>query len=165
MAAVGALIVVRQSGPSPPSAAVSTQHPSTVAAASAAPSPSPSASPVAFPGRVFSRGGGGEAGHVGEERVVVWTFNGVDVALAESGVGWYYTWPTRHSGVTTPAGVGFVRSGRGRRRNVRALTSRQDSYSAVSTSGPSAVIATVCSTCAARLPSALRMVQPSRSIR
>ena len=37
-------------------------------------------------------------------------------------------------------------------------------YSRVSTTGPSAVTAIVCSMWAARLPSLLRMVQPSSSI-
>ncbi|MYS23011.1 RNA polymerase [Streptomyces sp. SID4948] len=37
--------------------------------------------------------------------VGVWTFNGVDTALARSGAGWYFTWSTTHSGISGP---GFV---------------------------------------------------------
>jgi hypothetical protein len=36
-------------------------------------------------------------------------------------------------------------------------------HNAVRITGPSPVTATVCSTCAARLPSAVRIVQPSSS--
>ena len=38
----------------------------------------------------------------------VWTFNGVNTALAQSKADWYYTWSTSHSGVTTPSGVNFT---------------------------------------------------------
>ncbi|MEV6006315.1 sigma-70 family RNA polymerase sigma factor [Streptomyces sp. NPDC051976] len=37
--------------------------------------------------------------------VGVWSFNGVNTALARSGAGWYYTWATTHSGISGP---GFV---------------------------------------------------------
>lgn len=37
--------------------------------------------------------------------VGVWTFPGVNTALDRSGAGWYYTWSTRHDGITGP---GFV---------------------------------------------------------
>lgn len=40
--------------------------------------------------------------------VSVWSFNGVNQALTQSGATWYYTWATGHSGITTPSGVGFV---------------------------------------------------------
>jgi len=40
--------------------------------------------------------------------VSVWTFSGVDKALAESGASWYYTWSTGHGGIDTPHGVDFV---------------------------------------------------------
>jgi hypothetical protein len=40
--------------------------------------------------------------------VGVWTFNGVDSALAQSGAGWYYTWSVGHSGIETPQGGDFV---------------------------------------------------------
>ena len=38
----------------------------------------------------------------------MWTFNGVDSALAQSTADWYYTWSTGHSGISAPARVGFV---------------------------------------------------------
>ena len=38
----------------------------------------------------------------------VWSFNGVDAALSQSGAGWYYTWSAGHAGITTPHGVDFV---------------------------------------------------------
>ncbi|BBB00902.1 putative RNA polymerase ECF subfamily sigma factor [Actinacidiphila reveromycinica] len=37
--------------------------------------------------------------------VGVWTFDGVDTALARSGASWYYTWSTTHAGISGP---GFV---------------------------------------------------------
>jgi RNA polymerase sigma factor (sigma-70 family) len=37
--------------------------------------------------------------------VGVWSFNGVNTALARSGAGWYYTWSTAHDGISGP---GFV---------------------------------------------------------
>jgi hypothetical protein len=40
--------------------------------------------------------------------VSVWSFNGVDAALSQSGAGWYYTWSAGHAGITTPHGVDFV---------------------------------------------------------
>ncbi|MFC0556723.1 sigma-70 family RNA polymerase sigma factor [Planotetraspora thailandica] len=40
--------------------------------------------------------------------VGVWTFNGVNTALAKSGASWYYTWSTTHNGVTTPKTAKFV---------------------------------------------------------
>ncbi|MFC1419514.1 sigma-70 family RNA polymerase sigma factor [Streptacidiphilus cavernicola] len=40
--------------------------------------------------------------------VSVWSFSGVDAALSQSGASWYYTWSTTHSGISAPAGVGFV---------------------------------------------------------
>jgi hypothetical protein len=40
--------------------------------------------------------------------VSVWSFNGVNQALAQSGATWYYTWSTTHSGISAPNGVGFV---------------------------------------------------------
>lgn len=38
----------------------------------------------------------------------VWSFNGVNTALAQSGASWYYTWSTTHTGISGPAKVGFV---------------------------------------------------------
>jgi hypothetical protein len=40
--------------------------------------------------------------------VSVWTFSGVDKALARSGAAWYYTWAPGHSGIKTPHGSTFV---------------------------------------------------------
>jgi hypothetical protein len=59
------------------------------------------------------------------------------------------------------------RRGATRRRTTSARPARADHrpQARVSTRGPSSVIATVCSTCAARLPSAVRSVQPSSSWR
>ncbi|MFC4031077.1 sigma-70 family RNA polymerase sigma factor [Streptomyces polygonati] len=37
--------------------------------------------------------------------VGVWSFNGVNTALAKSGAGWYFTWSASHSGISGP---GFV---------------------------------------------------------
>ncbi len=43
-----------------------------------------------------------------QKGVAVWTFGGVDKALARSGAAWYYTWAPGHSGVRTPRGTSFV---------------------------------------------------------
>jgi hypothetical protein len=40
--------------------------------------------------------------------VAVWSFTGVDQALAQSGADWYYTWSTQHGGIGGAPGVGFV---------------------------------------------------------
>ncbi len=40
--------------------------------------------------------------------VGVWTFDGVNPALASSGASWYYTWDVAHRGVTSPRGTEFV---------------------------------------------------------
>jgi Glycosyl hydrolase catalytic core len=40
--------------------------------------------------------------------VGAWTFTGVNQALADSGVSWYYTWSYNTAGITTPADVEFV---------------------------------------------------------
>ncbi|HEY7277874.1 MAG TPA: sigma-70 family RNA polymerase sigma factor [Trebonia sp.] len=40
--------------------------------------------------------------------VSVWSFNGADQALAESGASWYYNWAATPNGIAGPAGVGFV---------------------------------------------------------
>ena len=111
-AAVGAVIAVQQSGPSTPSAAVSTPHTSVAAATSAAPSPSasPPPSPSASPSRSASPAPAvvAKPATSSKKGVAVWNFNGVGAALGESGAEWYYTWSTQHAGITGPAGVGFV---------------------------------------------------------
>jgi len=43
-----------------------------------------------------------------QKGVGVWTFDGVNEALALSGASWYYTWTPGHSGITTPRGTQFV---------------------------------------------------------
>ncbi|MEO3809284.1 sigma-70 family RNA polymerase sigma factor [Sphaerisporangium sp. B11E5] len=62
------------------------------------PSPTPSATvkPSATPPAPVKKGVG------------VWQMPGVSTALARSGAKWYYTWSTRHDGVTTPKGAAFV---------------------------------------------------------
>jgi RNA polymerase sigma factor (sigma-70 family) len=40
--------------------------------------------------------------------VGVWSFDGVDTALARSGAGWYYTWSTAHDGISGPGFVPMV---------------------------------------------------------
>src|SRR5215469_8621412 len=40
--------------------------------------------------------------------VGAWAFRGARLALARSGVSWYYTWTMNHRGITTPPGVAFV---------------------------------------------------------
>jgi Glycosyl hydrolase catalytic core len=54
--------------------------------------PAPSATPV----------------HARRKGAGVWSFSGVDTALAQSGAGWYYTWSTGHAGIDTPRGTNFV---------------------------------------------------------
>jgi hypothetical protein len=43
-----------------------------------------------------------------QKGVAVWSFKGVDAALARSGASWYYTWASGHSGIRTPRGTSFV---------------------------------------------------------
>jgi RNA polymerase sigma factor (sigma-70 family) len=40
--------------------------------------------------------------------VGVWSFSGAQDALRQSGAGWYYTWSTRHPGITSAGGADFV---------------------------------------------------------
>ncbi|MBY8878426.1 sigma-70 family RNA polymerase sigma factor [Actinacidiphila acidipaludis] len=40
--------------------------------------------------------------------VGVWSFDGVNTALARSGAGWYYTWSTTHAGISGPGFVPMV---------------------------------------------------------
>jgi hypothetical protein len=115
-AVVGTLIAVQPSGktvtPSPNAAARSlttspaaspTPAPSSPSPSLSAASPSPSAKPstiVAAPPVQTTPGG--------KKGVSVWSFNGVNSALAQSGADWYYTWSTGHSGISAPSRVGFV---------------------------------------------------------
>ena len=48
------------------------------------------------------------AAPAGKKGVGLWSFNGVDSALAQSTADWYYTWSAGHSGISAPARVGFV---------------------------------------------------------
>ncbi|WP_435176231.1 sigma-70 family RNA polymerase sigma factor [Actinacidiphila sp. bgisy145] len=78
----------------PPKATPTTTAPATRTptpkAATRAPAP---AAPPAAPATSSRKGVG------------VWTFDGVDAALARSGASWYYTWSTAHDGISGP---GFV---------------------------------------------------------
>jgi len=70
---------------------------SPTAAPSAAPSPStPAGSPSPKPAVSPKKG------------VAVWNFTGVSRALSASGASWYYTWSTKHDGITTPPKASFV---------------------------------------------------------
>lgn len=67
--------------------------------------PTASAAPVGTPTATTS----GAAGATDVQKGVgVWTFDGVNEALALSGASWYYTWTPGHSGITTPRGTQFV---------------------------------------------------------
>ncbi|WP_027344832.1 sigma-70 family RNA polymerase sigma factor [Hamadaea tsunoensis] len=81
------------------STAVSASPPVTVA-----PSPSASVSPSASKKAVLKPPPATSA----KKGVAVWNFGGVSQALASSGASWYYTWNTRHDGVSTPAKAAFV---------------------------------------------------------
>jgi RNA polymerase sigma factor (sigma-70 family) len=94
-----------------PSTAAAVPRPSLSLTLSHSPSPSPSPSrsasptprptPVQLPPVVVPASSS-------RKGVSVWTFSGVDQALTESGAGWYYTWSTSHSGISSSASVGFV---------------------------------------------------------
>jgi Glycosyl hydrolase catalytic core len=43
-----------------------------------------------------------------EKGVSVWTFRGVDAALAKSGAAWYYTWATGHPNIKSASRTSFV---------------------------------------------------------
>ncbi|MEZ0068040.1 RNA polymerase sigma factor (sigma-70 family) [Streptacidiphilus sp. MAP12-20] len=72
-------------------------HPVTALTASPGPSaPTAAKAPVTAPAGSSRKGVG------------VWSFPGVNSALAQSGASWYYTWSTTHAGISSPANVGFV---------------------------------------------------------
>ncbi|MFC8717848.1 sigma-70 family RNA polymerase sigma factor [Kitasatospora sp. NPDC057198] len=122
----------RHDGPS--ASAVATAVPSAAVAGAAAPAlpdepaptpstpaPSPSAAPSAPSGQAAPSASGKpavpeqpaaapQAGAATSVRkgVGVWSFDGVDQALAASGAGWYYTWAPQHPGISTPASASFV---------------------------------------------------------
>jgi len=77
--------------------------PSTTPASSPAkPSPSATHASVAVPAPAVVKATGPKKG------VAVWSFTGVDQALAQSGATWYYSWSTQHNGIGGAPGVGFV---------------------------------------------------------
>jgi RNA polymerase sigma factor (sigma-70 family) len=98
----------------PKPAAAPTPLPTAPVASGLIPSPNPA--PSLPPSRSLSPPPGPSAAAVppgtsatpAKKGVSVWTFTGVSQALRESGANWYYTWSTRHNGITTPPGVGFV---------------------------------------------------------
>ncbi|WP_330468936.1 sigma-70 family RNA polymerase sigma factor [Streptomyces longwoodensis] len=128
--AVTALVATRlTAGPSAPAAAtVPPPAPMAVTSSSAPPSPSPSASPRSTsspspspskspsPSAKASVRGSAERHSATPVQIAsgvkkgvgVWTFNGVNQALAASGASWYYTWNTQHQGVTSAKSASFV---------------------------------------------------------
>jgi len=70
--------------------------------------PTATAAPAATPTATTS-GAAEAAGATDVQKGVgVWTFDGVNKALALSGASWYYTWTPGHSGIATPRGTQFV---------------------------------------------------------
>ncbi len=74
-----------------------TRRIATASAAAAAPATTPAATTSGAAGATDIQKGVG-----------VWTFDGVNKALALSGASWYYTWTPDHPGITTPRGTQFV---------------------------------------------------------
>jgi RNA polymerase sigma factor (sigma-70 family) len=115
-ATVGTVLAVQPSGAPVAKPAITTPaypaspspSPSPSASASPSPSVSPSPSPSPKPSSVAAVPPVKPAVPQGKKGVSVWTFNGVNSALAQSKADWYYTWSTSHSGITSPSGVGFV---------------------------------------------------------
>jgi RNA polymerase sigma factor (sigma-70 family) len=119
VATTGAIVMVRTDGnqsaaadPPPPVSSAAPRSPSASPLASASPaaSPSPSAAPTPAPTTkaAVPPAAPPPAAPSGKKGVSVWTFNGVNAALADSGATWYYTWDTGHSGITAPASTQFV---------------------------------------------------------
>ncbi|RFS45812.1 glycoside hydrolase family protein [Micromonospora craniellae] len=125
--AVGAIAVAQRTSPTPapaapppvaapafeassPSASPATPSAApTTPAASTSPSASPSASPSSRPAPTAVRPAAPPpAATSAKKGVGVWTFDGVDRALADSGASWYYTWNVAHPGVTAPRVSEFV---------------------------------------------------------
>lgn len=120
----GVIVVIQPTGPTPAPAAApqsvdeplganpaSSSATATTPAATPSPTgatPSPTLTPTAKPttGRTVAPA----APVVTSKRkgVGVWTFDGVNQALASSGASWYYTWDVAHQGVTSPKGAEFV---------------------------------------------------------
>ncbi|WP_405688252.1 glycoside hydrolase family protein [Streptomyces sp. NBC_01387] len=68
------------------------------AAAAQAPNGAPATDRIAVP----------EAAGVKKKGASAWSFDGVAQDLADSGVGWFYTWSSGRSGIAAPHGVEFV---------------------------------------------------------
>jgi Glycosyl hydrolase catalytic core len=60
------------------------------------------------PAPLVRSAGGTAAARNAKKGVSAWSFPGARTALSKSGVSWYYTWATNHSGISTPKGVSFV---------------------------------------------------------
>ncbi|WP_405009286.1 sigma-70 family RNA polymerase sigma factor [Kitasatospora sp. NBC_01539] len=90
--------------PGPSQAPSASPTPSPAQPSPTRPSPAPSGAPTPTAGAAAPTGIATSA----RKGVGVWSFDGVSQALAASGAGWYYTWATRHPGVTTPASASFV---------------------------------------------------------
>ncbi len=107
--ATGAVMFWPASGPPSPTAAAA---PAPSVSASAAPAPAASPSPAAASPpsskKAVAPPPPAKATPSRRKGVSVWTFTGVNSALADSGATWYYTWTTQHQGVSTPAGAQFV---------------------------------------------------------
>ena len=115
-AGVGTVLAVQPSGApvakptiaAPALPASPSPSPSPSAKASPSPSPSPSPSVKPSPSKVPVAPPVQQPISGPKKGVSVWTFNGVNTALAESKASWYYTWSTSHSGITTPSGATFT---------------------------------------------------------
>ena len=114
---VAALVAPRLTGGSSPTTAVASPAPvvrvtpSPTPSASPSASPSPSPTPKAKPSPSPSKHTAAAPAHIAsgaKKGVGVWSFGGVNQALAASGASWYYTWSTQHSGITTPSSGSFV---------------------------------------------------------
>ncbi|MET8119412.1 sigma-70 family RNA polymerase sigma factor [Micromonospora sp. NPDC005189] len=98
--AITTVVVFLPEDPAAPSwAAPPSPPPAAVASPTGAPSPS---------ARPSSRAPVAPAVSSARKGVGVWNFAGASQALANSKAGWYYTWGTQHSGISTPQGVTFV---------------------------------------------------------
>ncbi|MGH6657646.1 MAG: glycoside hydrolase family protein, partial [Actinocrinis sp.] len=116
---VGTVLAVQPTGSSKPSqpivaaqasaSPIASVTPSLSASPSASPSPSkPSQSASPSHKATVAAAPPVSAPPAGKKGVSVWSFNGVNTALADSKADWYYTWSTSHSGISGPSGVGFV---------------------------------------------------------
>jgi RNA polymerase sigma factor (sigma-70 family) len=111
--AAGAVIAWHSSGPPSPAAAAAPASgaPASPVSASASSTarPSPPGPPTGPPTAKAPAPPPAKAAAPSRKKgVSVWTFTGVNSALADSRATWYYTWSTTHAGVSTPGGVQFV---------------------------------------------------------